>query len=248
MVVREPSRILNSTNLAMGGRDELLSSGGMMQRTLVVFSAVLLVLLIALAGLLGSIVFSSPATVSASPAEKPTYLDKQGDQELAYLLVKLELRTRAVIGQHYTRPQSAFPATDLIYKRWVAKNTILPAAVADRIFSEVVPGVTGDRAWVKMVVADPRNPNNRGDSTALEMLSELQAGGTSAERSSAEAYYYAEPIKTTKTCLRCHGEPKGAPDPVFPQYEKDGWRAGQIVGAVVARVAPGGGAPMQDSL
>ncbi len=219
-----------------------------MLKFFVTLSAVLLVLLIALVGLLGSIVFSSPEAASASPAEQPTYLNKHGDEELAYLLVKLELRTRAVIGQHYTRPQSAFPATDLIYKRWVAKNAILPAAVADRIFSEVVPGVTGDRASVKMVVDDPRNPNNRGDSTALEMFRELQTGGTSAERSSAEAYYYAEPIRTTKTCLRCHGEPSGEPDPLFPQYKKNGWREGQIIGAVVARVAPAEGVPMRDGL
>ncbi|MFQ5804334.1 MAG: DUF3365 domain-containing protein, partial [Candidatus Methylomirabilales bacterium] len=51
-------------------------------------------------------------------------------------------------------------------------------------------------------------------------------------------YYYAEPIKATKTCLPCHGEPRGEPDPLFPQYKKNGWRDGEIVGAVIARVAP----------
>ena len=209
-----------------------------MPKFLVTISSVLLVVLIALAGALASIVFSNPDTAPASAAKATTYLDKHGDQELAYLLVKLELQTRAVIGQHYTRPQSVFPGTDLLYKRWVAKNLILPAAVADRIFSEVVPGVTGHRAWVKMVVDDPRNPHNRGDSTGLEMLREIQAGSSSAARSSAEAYYYAEPIKTTKTCLPCHGEPKGEPDPVFPQYKKNGWREDEIIGALVTRVAP----------
>ncbi len=58
------------------------------------------------------------------------------------------------------------------------------------------------------------------------------------DRSSPEAYYYAEPIKATATCLPCHGEPKGEPDPAFPQFKKDGWRVGDIIGAVVARVAP----------
>ena len=193
---------------------------------------------IALVALLSGIVLSHPETDTKPSAGVPTYEDKRGDQELAYLLVKLELRTRTVIGGHYTRPQSAIPGVDLIYKRWIAKNTILPAAVADRVFSEVVPGATGGRAWVKMVVQDPRNPNNRGDSIALELLGTIQGGNATAERSTPEAYYYAEPIKATSTCLHCHGEPEGAPDPMFPQYEKNGWRDGDIIGAVVARVAP----------
>ena len=120
----------------------------------------------------------------------------------------------------------------------LTKNGILPAAVADHIFSEVVPAATGGRAWVKMVVSEPRNPHNRGDATALEMLAELQGGTSSAERSKADAYYYGEPITAAAVCLRCHGEPAGEPDPNFPQYKTTGWRAGEIVGAVIARVVP----------
>ena len=199
-----------------------------------------LVLLVAFSAVLGAIVWSRPDTSPRVAAEKATYVPKQGDEELAYLLVKLELKTRAVIGGHYTRAQSPVPGVDAIYKRWVAKNTILPAAVADRVFAEVVPGATSGRAWVKMVVVEPRNPNNRGDPIALELLDEVRGGGASAERSTGDAYYYAEPIKTTGTCLPCHGEPRGARDPLFPQYEKNGWGEGEIVGAVVARVAPAG--------
>ena len=44
-------------------------------------------------------------------------------------------------------------------------------------------------------------------------------------------------IQAAKTCLACHGEPKGSPDPYFPEYSKNGWQEGQTVGAVVARVA-----------
>lgn len=193
---------------------------------------------IAVALLLAGIVLSRPETAAKSNAQAPSYESKQGDQELALLLVKLELRTRAVIGAHYTRAQSAIPGVDFIYQRWLAKNAILPAAVADRVFSEVVPGATGGRAWVKMVVETPRNPHNRGDSIALELLAAIQDGDATAERAAPEAYYYAEPIKATATCLPCHGEPAGAPDPVFPQYEKNGWSDGDIIGAVVARVAP----------
>jgi methyl-accepting chemotaxis protein len=111
--------------------------------------------------------------------------------------------------------------------------------VADEIFADVVPAVTGGRAWVRMVVKEPRNPNNRGDPIALELLEEVRHQ-VSAERSTADAYYYAEPIKTTGTCLPCHGEPRGARDPFFPEYEKNGWKKGEVVGAVIARVAPAG--------
>ncbi len=208
-----------------------------MNKIWVVIFSVIIVLLVVLAGSLVSIL-SSPTTLSVPAEAQANYLSTQGDQELAYLLVKLELRTRGVIAQHYTRPQSPFPGIDLIYKNWLAKNTILPAAVADQIFSGVVPGVTGGRAWVKMVVDEPRNPHNRGDNTALELLHQIQAGAPSAERSSPGAYYYAEPIKANKTCLPCHGEPKGEPDPVFAQFKKNGWRAGEVIGAVVARVTP----------
>ena len=200
-------------------------------------SLAVILLLIALAGSLASIALG-PGTIPPPTETRVTYLDKRGDQELAYLLVRLELKTRAVIANHYTRHQSSFPGTDLIYKKWLAKNMILPAAVADQIFSDVVPGVTGERAWVKMVVDEPRNPHNRGDSIALELLREIQNGTPSTDRSSPEAYYYAEPIKASATCLPCHGEPEGEPDPTFPQFKKDGWHVGDIIGAVVARVAP----------
>lgn len=188
--------------------------------------------------LLAAIVLAKPRMSTDPSTKPPIYAEKHGDEQLAYLLVKLELRTRAVIRDHYTSTQSSVPPTDLIYKRWLAKNSILPAAVADQVFSEVVPGATAGRAWVKMVVEEPRNPNNRGDATALDLLRELKDGNASAERSIPEAYYYAEPIKATQLCLPCHGEPRGTQDPLFPQYKRDGWQGGDIIGAVVARVAP----------
>lgn len=162
--------------------------------------------------------------------------DRNADEELAYLLVKLELATRREIGSHFTRHQSPVPGVDKLYQRLLVKNMILPAAVAGAVFAETVPNATQGRAWVRMVVDDPRNPNNRGDEVALELLAELRAGAETTERNSHDAYYYAEPIKAKAACMYCHGEPKGAPDPYFPQYEKDGWRDGEIIGAVVSRV------------
>ena len=153
-----------------------------------------------------------------------------GDAELARLLVKLELRTRAVIAGHYV-------GADAAHRAWLAEKVLLPAAVADQVFHEVVPPATGGRAWVKMVVDEPRNEHNRGDEIALALYHQIRDGSLSAARRIPEAYYYGEPIKTGKACLVCHGEPRGEPDPFFPQYSKNGWKEGEIIGAVVARVA-----------
>jgi hypothetical protein len=172
------------------------------------------------------------ALAGCAPQQSPEP-DPRADEELAALLVKLELQTRAVIAGHYV-------GADDTHREWLAENLLLPAAVADGVFYEVVPQATSGRAWVRMVVDTPRNPNNEGDSVALELLAELREGGSTAERSSGGAVYYAEPIKAAKTCLTCHGAPKGEPDPYFPMYEKDGWEEGQIIGAVVARVAQSG--------
>lgn len=153
------------------------------------------------------------------------------DVELAQLLVKLEVRTRGVIANHYG-------GADEDHKTWLAENLLLPAAVADKVFHDTVPSCTGGRAWVKMVVDEPRNPHNAGDATAIAMLARIKEGASKASRRTGEAYYYAEPIVAAKGCLRCHGSPRGEPDPFFPQYKKNGWEEGAVVGAVVARVAP----------
>lgn len=206
-----------------------------------VVAPVVLVLFFLSTGTLVAIIAAGPTEVTpearGQPAPSPPDRLRRGDEELAYLLVKLELETRSVIAGHYACAQSSFPGVDTLYKRWLTRNMLLPAAIADEIFAEVVPQATSGRAWVKMVVDEPRNPNNRADDVARELLGEIKTGAKSAERGTSGAYYYAEPIRTVAGCLRCHGEPAGEPDPSFPQFKKNGWKAGQIVGAVVARVA-----------
>ncbi len=203
--------------------------------------AVAILLIVSLTFNLG-LFFAGPSTgpkekAPASPLERASG-DKKGDEQLAYLLVKLELQTRSEMASHFTRKQSALPGVDKMYQRLLVKNLILPAAVAGNIFSEVVPQATSGRAWVKMVVDEPRNPKNRGDAVALDLLAELRKGTATAERNTGDAFYYAEPIKAKAACMYCHGEPKGAADPFFAQYKKEGWRTGEIIGAVIARVAP----------
>jgi len=140
------------------------------------------------------------------------------EQDLAKLLVKLELQTRAVIASKFSKSKGD-------NREFMIQHTILPAAVADPIFSRVVPENTNDRAWVKMVVDKPRNPNNKGDETALQMIGILKQGKVKyVEKDLMDAYYYAEPIIATKACLECHGNPKGAPDPHFSEYQLEGWK------------------------
>lgn len=184
----------------------------------------------------GCVLFIVTGATSPTPTAGQTASPRStGDQELAKLLVKLVLRTRSAIAKQYETDR--FPGWDRLYKYALAKNAVLPAAVADQVF-QAVPDLTGGRAWVKMVVDNPRNPNNKGDDIALQLLAELRRDAKAVERRTKDAYYYAEPIRAKAWCLRCHGEPKGEPDPMFPKYTKDGWKDEEVIGAVVARVAP----------
>jgi hypothetical protein len=201
-----------------------------MKRTVTYIATALVVIS---AGVLSGCVADKAETQAARGPGPTAEISLHYDQELARLLVRLELRTRAVIAKHYAQADPA-------HRAWLAENLLLPAAVADAVFHEVLPDMTNGRAWVKMVVDHPRNPHNAGDVTAIALFHEVRGKKPYAERSTREAYYYAEPIKAAKTCLLCHGDPKGGADPFFPQYKKNGWQEGEIVGAVVARVAPAG--------
>lgn len=167
-----------------------------------------------------SLFFFLSGPVNASVSEK----------DLAKLLVKLELQTRAVIASKFAKSEGD-------NKEFMIQHTILPAAVADPIFSRVVPKNTNNRAWVRMVVDKPRNPNNKGDKVALELIETLKKEKSKhVERDLSDAYYYAEPIIATRACLECHGNPKGAQDPHFPEYIMEGWKVDEVIGGVVSRV------------
>ena len=163
-----------------------------------------------------TLLLADSETISKPNADQKS-LDRSGDEVLAYLLVKLVKKTRAVMSGHYGRMQDGGPDATIEYKDVLIRNCILPASVADPIFAETVPEATGGRAWVKMVVPEPRNPNNRGDEIALEMLSELKQGVESTWCHDDDAVYYAEPITTKPGCFTCHGAPAVDPDPLFPQ-------------------------------
>ena len=107
------------------------------------------ILFILSAGINLRVLFAQPAAAvdrkGSSSAVPSGAVKKEGDEQLAYLLVKLMLGTRREIAGDFTRKQSSVPAVDKLYRRLLVRNLILPAAVADRIFAETVPHATGER-------------------------------------------------------------------------------------------------------
>ncbi|MBI4589098.1 MAG: hypothetical protein HY725_09680 [Candidatus Rokubacteria bacterium] len=89
-----------------------------------------------------AILMGTGATSPMQVAGQSAPLPPTSDQELAKLLVKLVLRTRATIAKQYQTGR--FPGWDQVYKYALAKNVVLPAAVADQVF-QAVPDLTGGR-------------------------------------------------------------------------------------------------------
>jgi methyl-accepting chemotaxis protein len=76
----------------------------------------------------------------------------------------------------------------------------------------------------------PRNPKNQPDDLERQVLEELTSGRLDEKVIyEADQIRYFRPVRLTADCLFCHGDPKGAPDPVGGV--KEGWREGEIHGA-----------------
>lgn len=156
-----------------------------------------------------------------------------GPAEVAEVLSQLIINTRAVIAENFTKPNKVWWLPDPLYRHILTTNEVLPAAVAGKAFH---PLNTSGVVSLKMVVEDPRNDSNRPDPVERELYQHVVHTGQPAARLTPDAAYHARPIKSAEWCLRCHGEPKGAPDPNFPKYKKEGWRIGEVIGAAIARV------------
>jgi methyl-accepting chemotaxis protein len=76
----------------------------------------------------------------------------------------------------------------------------------------------------------PRNPQNTPDAFELSVLAEIESKGLSDKVVVEPGQVrYFRPIKLTKECLYCHGDPKGEPDVLGTP--KEGWKEGEIHGA-----------------
>lgn len=76
----------------------------------------------------------------------------------------------------------------------------------------------------------PRNPKNEPTPLELEILNEISAKNLEEKIIiTKDEIRYFKPIKLTKECLFCHGDPKGKVDPTGGKLE--GWKVGEIHGA-----------------
>lgn len=76
----------------------------------------------------------------------------------------------------------------------------------------------------------PRNPANQPTELEKKVLDEIAAGGlTEKIIKESDKIRYFRPIKLSKDCLFCHGDPKGEKDPIGGT--KEGWKEGEIHGA-----------------
>lgn len=76
----------------------------------------------------------------------------------------------------------------------------------------------------------PRNPKNEPTPYELEILAKLKKEDLNElVVVEDDLIRYFRPIRLTKECLYCHGEPKGAKDPLGGTLE--GWKEGEIHGA-----------------
>lgn len=76
----------------------------------------------------------------------------------------------------------------------------------------------------------PRNPENTPSEFEAKILKELESKNLEEKVivDNLNVYYF-KPIKLTKECLFCHGDPAGEKDVVGGV--KEGWREGEIHGA-----------------
>lgn len=76
----------------------------------------------------------------------------------------------------------------------------------------------------------PRNPKNTPTAFEAEILKEIKNKDLYEKFVQTEDdLHYFKPIKLTRDCLYCHGDPKGKKDPIGGI--KEGWKAGEIHGA-----------------
>ncbi len=76
----------------------------------------------------------------------------------------------------------------------------------------------------------PRNPKNEPTSLELSILTEMKEKDLKEKVViEDDQIRYFRPIRLTKECLYCHGDPKGTKDPLGGTLE--GWKVGEIHGA-----------------
>jgi len=103
----------------------------------------------------------------------------------------------------------------------------------------------------KQATIDPLHPDNKADKYDLKIIDKFNKNPNLKQdeglirKNGREFYYYAQPIKVSRGCLRCHGDPKDAPQEQIDEYGTENgyhWKAGTVASAYVIYV------PLQKAL
>lgn len=105
---------------------------------------------------------------------------------------------------------------------------------------EAVPVVTAIKAasinatsagyTLRVPKVSPRNPKNEPTAEELEVLNDIKRNNLQEVLiTTDDEVRYFKPIRLTKECLYCHGDPRGKIDPTGGTLE--GWKTGEIHGA-----------------
>lgn len=97
----------------------------------------------------------------------------------------------------------------------------------------------------KQATIDPLHADNKADKYDLQIIEifkqdpkKKMAEGTITKEGS-QFYYFAQPIRISRGCLRCHGDPADAPREQIENYGTEhgyNWEAGSIASAYVVYV------------
>ncbi|MEW6542273.1 MAG: DUF3365 domain-containing protein [Nitrospirota bacterium] len=139
-----------------------------------------------------------------------------------------------------TGKQVVAEAQAQINQRGVGFKGFIPAVFGARVAGRFLE-LTGVR--LKQTALAPRNPSNGPDAFERAALQEFAASAYPKEKVISEvtaksgALRLMYPLYTTRRCLECHGEPKGAPDRTG--HPREGLRLGQNAGAISVTIPIG---------
>jgi len=121
---------------------------------------------------------------------------------------------------------------------------LLPAAMARRISQDFIRR-TGRTIRVATVSDRPRNPDNMAKGPELAAIRYFQANPNATEYEEVvvvdgeERYFYASPLRVTRICLSCHGDPGEILPSVASRYTKAlGYRPGDLRGILAIHMGP----------
>jgi methyl-accepting chemotaxis protein len=123
------------------------------------------------------------------------------------------------------------------FRMTAAYNTI-PVVAAWRAIEKVAEQ---EKFVFRVVKFQARNPRNEPDAREAEILRHLESTQASEYAEVSEKtreLIYARPIRLTRDCLVCHGDPATSPTKDGKDmlgFPMEGWREGQIRGAFILR-------------